>query len=296
MAGGEKQNIDCNYYRVYGWMSTKLKLKGIKKEIYAIIYHYTTTENAKGYFDGSIAYLKQWTLTSSKHTIIEALKNLTDSNFVILVQDNSKIRKPNIYKANLDILSNVSSTEKSLVVSSAKTAPVENITSAKTAPDKCKKCTSTSAKTAPNNKYIIKDKKSSSITTTITQKQNIELEDVCNMYKREISNKIDCSPLETDNLQKLIEEHGADKVKEAIAISVERNKKNLGYIKGILKKEAAGNSQPQEVIPPAYKEWQGDEEDEPKPQLTEEEKAELEKRAQEAREKLNSLANIITRN
>ncbi|WP_303997939.1 helix-turn-helix domain-containing protein [Megamonas hypermegale] len=61
-------------------------------------------------------------------------------------------------------------------------------------------------------------------------------------------------------------------------------------------KEAAGNSQPQEVQPPAYKLWNGDEEDEPKSQLTEAEKAELEKRAKEARKKLNSLANIITRN
>ncbi|WP_346686286.1 hypothetical protein [Megamonas hypermegale] len=61
-------------------------------------------------------------------------------------------------------------------------------------------------------------------------------------------------------------------------------------------KEAAGNSQPQEVQPPAYKEWQGDEEDEPKPPLTEEEKAELEKRAKEAREKMNLLSGIISQN
>ena len=61
-------------------------------------------------------------------------------------------------------------------------------------------------------------------------------------------------------------------------------------------KEAAGNSQPQEVQPPAYTEWQGDEEDEPKPPLTEEEKAELEKRAKEAREKMNLLSGIISQN
>ena len=61
-------------------------------------------------------------------------------------------------------------------------------------------------------------------------------------------------------------------------------------------KEAAGNSQPQEVQPPAYKEWQGDEEDEPKPPLTEEEKAELEKRAKEARKKMNLLSGIISQN
>ena len=60
-------------------------------------------------------------------------------------------------------------------------------------------------------------------------------------------------------------------------------------------KEAAGNSQPQEVIPPAYKIWNGDEEYEPKPQLTEEEKAEREKETQEALKRLKSPSNIITR-
>lgn len=146
------------------------------------------------------------------------------------------------------------------------------------------------------NKYKNNNNNNSGGITTI-EKQNNELEDVCNMYKREISNKIDCSPLETDNLQKLIEEYGADKVKEAIGIAVEQNKKKLGYIKGVLKnKEAEGNSQPQEVQPPIYKEWNGDENDETKPPLTEAEKAELEKRAKEAREKLKTLTNIISQN
>ena len=66
-----------------------------------------------------------------------------------------------------------------------------------------------------------------------------------------------------------------------------------GFFK--LNKEAAGNSQPQEVIPPAYKIWNGDEEYEPKPQLTEEEKAEREKETQEALKRLKSPSNIITR-
>ena len=134
-----------------------------------------------------------------------------------------------------------------------------------------------------NNKNI--NKNSSSISTT-TLKNNNELEDVCNMYVQEITRQIYCSSIEIESIQKLIIDYGTDKVKEAIKIAVERNKKSLGYIKGVLKnKEAEGNSQPQEVQPPAYKEWQGDEEDEPKPPLTEEEKAELEKRAKEARKK-----------
>lgn len=145
-----------------------------------------------------------------------------------------------------------------------------------------------------NNKNI--NKNSSSISTT-TLKNNNELEDVCNMYVQEITRQIYCSSIEIESIQKLIIDYGTDKVKEAIKIAVERNKKSLGYIKGVLKnKEAEGNSQPQEVQPPIYKEWNGDENDETKPPLTEAEKAELEKRAKEAREKLKTLTNIISQN
>lgn len=61
------------------------------------------------------------------------------------------------------------------------------------------------------------------------------LEDICKLYLREISNKSCCSPLETDKLSKLISEYGADKVKEAIEIAVMRNRRSLAYIEGILK-------------------------------------------------------------
>ncbi len=223
----------------------------------------------------------------SKHTAIDTLNTLADKGYVIKIA--SKGRKPSIYIINEDKI-------KSIFLNSAKFAQLKKSTVQKMHSKQCKNCTVNSAETAHNKNIYKNNNKSSSIATT-TQQQNNELEDVCNMYKREISNKIDCSPLETDNLQKLIEEHGADKVKEAIAISVERNKKNLGYIKGILKKEAAGNNQPQEVQPPAYKLWQeGEEDDEPKPQLTEAEKTELEKRAKEAREKMNLLSDIISQN
>ena len=117
------------------------------------------------------------------------------------------------------------------------------------------------------------------------------------MYVQEITRQIYCSSIEIESIQKLIIDYGTDKVKEAIKIAVERNKKSLGYIKGVLKnKEAEGNSQPQEVQPPIYKEWNGDENDETKPPLTEAEKTELEKRAKEAREKLKTLTNIISQN
>ena len=240
-------------------------------------------------YTGSFTYMQK-EFNVSKDTAIRALKKLVNDEYII--KKASKGGNTSIYSINEIKI-------KSLFLNSRKTRGLNEQTVANLEGKQSQNQTVNSRKIGHNkniykNKY--KNNNNSGGITTI-EKQNNELEDVCNMYKREISNKIDCSPLETDNLQKLIEEYGADKVKEAIGIAVEQNKKKLGYIKGVLKnKEAAGNNQPQEVQPPAYKEWQGDEEDEPKPPLTEEEKAELEKRAKEAREKLKTLTNIISQN
>lgn len=240
-------------------------------------------------YTGSFTYMQK-EFNVSKDTAIRALKKLVNDEYII--KKASKGGNTSIYSINEIKI-------KSLFLNSRKTRGLNEQTVANLEGKQSQNQTVNSRKIGHNkniykNKY--KNNNNSGGITTI-EKQNNELEDVCNMYKREISNKIDCSPLETDNLQKLIEEYGADKVKEAIGIAVEQNKKKLGYIKGVLKnKEAAGNNQPQEVQPPAYKEWQGDEEDEPKPPLTEAEKAELEKRAKEAREKLKTLTNIISQN
>lgn len=276
---------DDNTFLMHGWIPKKLKLKGNELIIYSIIYSFSI-KSSQGYFNGSTAYLQEWTNTSQRN-VINCLKSLIKKNLIICIEDNSQIRKPNIYKANFDVLSNIFSTEKSSVVNST--------TTEKNSVALLKKVQQTTEKSSVNNNiYKNKYKNSSSISTT-TLKNNNKLEDVCNMYKREISNNLPCSPLELDSLKKLVAKYGADKVKEAIKIAVERNKKSLGYIKGVLNnKKAAGNNQPQEVQPPAYKKWQGDEEDEPKPILTEAEKAEREKQIKEAHERLKSLSNIIS--
>ena len=55
------------------------------------------------------------------------------------------------------------------------------------------------------------------------------------MYKREITNRIDCSPYEIQTFEDLLKEHNADEITLAIEIAVKRNKRSLGYIEGILK-------------------------------------------------------------
>lgn len=188
-------------------------------------------------YTGSFTYIQK-EFNVSKDTAIRALKKLVNDGY--LIKNASKGGNTSIYSINEIKI-------KSLFLNSRKTRGLNEQTVANLEGKQSQNQTVNSRKIGHNkniykNKY--KNNNNSGGITTI-EKQNNELEDVCNMYKREISNKIDCSPLETDNLQKLIEEYGADKVKEAIGIAVEQNKKKLGYIKGILKnKEAAGNNQP----------------------------------------------------
>ena len=63
------------------------------------------------------------------------------------------------------------------------------------------------------------------------------LSEIMMMYRENIcmaKNQYQLTPIEIENLKKLIDEHSADRVKEAIKRAVERGKSNLGYIKAIL--------------------------------------------------------------
>lgn len=91
-----------------------------------------------------------------------------------------------------------------------------------------------------NNKYNINKNVNRNINTNIKEIDTIDivkngLDDICKLYIREISSKTCCSPLETDKLNKLITEYGANKVSEAIEIAVIQNKRSLAYIEGVLK-------------------------------------------------------------
>lgn len=69
-----------NYYAVQGWMVTKLQLKGLEKEVYAIIYGFSQSNGQA--FNGSIQYLADWTL-STKQGIIKTLKKLVEKGLLI---------------------------------------------------------------------------------------------------------------------------------------------------------------------------------------------------------------------
>ena len=68
-----------NYYVVQGFMVKELKLKGLERDIYAIIYGFSQTNNQK--FSGSLQYLADWTMCS-KQGVLKALKSLEDKGLI----------------------------------------------------------------------------------------------------------------------------------------------------------------------------------------------------------------------
>lgn len=131
---------DSNYYQVSGWMINRLNLKGTELQIYAIIYGFS--QDGESEFTGNIRYLCEWT-SSTKKTIITALKSLVEKNIIIknTVDMNGVIF--NRYKANLSIVNG----EKEV------NPQCKNYTtpSVKITPPQCKNYTDPSVKITPNN-------------------------------------------------------------------------------------------------------------------------------------------------
>ena len=69
----ESRVKDGNYYLVQSFMVKDLKLKGLEKDIYAIIYGFSQAENQT--FTGSLQYLSDWT-NSTKQGILKTLNSL----------------------------------------------------------------------------------------------------------------------------------------------------------------------------------------------------------------------------
>ena len=87
---------DDSNFQIYGWMSTKLKLKGNELLIYAIIYSFSRNNNGNGVFNASTSYISEWTGLVRKN-IINCLSKLVEKKLIIKLEDNSTKRKPNVY-------------------------------------------------------------------------------------------------------------------------------------------------------------------------------------------------------
>ena len=81
MIGDELDLVeDDHFFIVHGWIRKRLKMNKAEREIYAIIYGYSASEN--GYFNGSLRYLEQWTETVER-TVIYSLQKLIDKKYII---------------------------------------------------------------------------------------------------------------------------------------------------------------------------------------------------------------------
>lgn len=95
---------DNNYYVVHGWMRNQLNLSGIDLELYAIIYGFS--QDGETEFTGSIQYLCDFT-GSSKPTVINALKRLVESKFIIKRTETINNVTFNRYKISLLVVKNL---------------------------------------------------------------------------------------------------------------------------------------------------------------------------------------------
>lgn len=92
---------DENYYQISGWMVNRLGLKGAELQIFAIIYGFS--QDGESWFNGSLSYLEEW-LGVSKPTVIKALKELVNKEYII--KDTADVNSVtfNRYKANLPVV------------------------------------------------------------------------------------------------------------------------------------------------------------------------------------------------
>ena len=92
---------DNNYYVVQAWMVTKLGLKGLEKDLFAIIYGFSQEDESE--FHGSLNYLSELT-GYTKNRICDTLKHLTDMNYIEKhVIEFNAIKKCS-YRVNQEIL------------------------------------------------------------------------------------------------------------------------------------------------------------------------------------------------
>lgn len=87
-----------NFYVVHKWMITKLNLKGLEKDLYAVIYGFTQDGESKFY--GSLKYLSEIT-GYSKQSVIASLKKLVEKNLITKYENEINGIKVCKYSVNL---------------------------------------------------------------------------------------------------------------------------------------------------------------------------------------------------
>lgn len=101
----ESRIKDENYYQIQGFMINRLGLKGVALSVYAIIYGFS--QDGETEYKGSLQYLCDFLGGVSKPTVIKALKELTDKDYIIRREEIINNVLFARYKANLPLLKNL---------------------------------------------------------------------------------------------------------------------------------------------------------------------------------------------
>ena len=101
----ESRIKDENYYQIQGFMINRLGLKGVSLSVYAIIYGFS--QDGETEYKGSLQYLCDFLGGVSKPTVIKALKELTEKDYIIRREEIINNVLFARYKANLPLLKNL---------------------------------------------------------------------------------------------------------------------------------------------------------------------------------------------
>ena len=102
---------DDNYYQISGWMLNRLNLRGTELQVFAIIYGFS--QDGESVFSGSLSYLGDW-VGASRPTIIKALKELVDKEYITKETLEVNHVTFNRYKVNMQTIEDLRGSKESL--------------------------------------------------------------------------------------------------------------------------------------------------------------------------------------
>jgi DNA-binding MarR family transcriptional regulator len=115
--------FDNQYIVIFGWMSSKLHLKGNYRDAFALVYGFS--QDGKSEFRGTLTYIQKW-LNVSRPTAVAVMDELVRRNLILKRKGSIDGRPRNFYRTNLEEvarLKNLTSKE-TLPVTSKETLPV----------------------------------------------------------------------------------------------------------------------------------------------------------------------------
>ena len=95
---------DRNYFQVHAWMVTKLELRGVDRDVFAIIYGFT--QDKETLCRCSYKYMVEIT-GYSKPTILAAVERLESKHLIEKVKSESNTDMRNLYRCNLDLVDEI---------------------------------------------------------------------------------------------------------------------------------------------------------------------------------------------